>query len=57
MAKHIDFIAASGIERVAKGEFYQRIRPGDLLFCSGRAAAGGLASAVAATQAASAPTA
>ena len=57
MAKHIDFIAASGIERVAKGEFYQRIRPGDLLFCSGRAAAGGLASAVAATQAASAPAA
>lgn len=37
MAKHIDSIATSGIERVNKGEFYQRIRPGDLLFCWGRA--------------------
>lgn len=37
MAAHIDSVAASGIERVTKGEFYQRIRPGDPLFCWGHA--------------------
>lgn len=38
MAAHIESIASSGIARVCKGEFYERIRPGDLLFCSGQQA-------------------
>lgn len=38
MAAHIRSIAESGITTVTKGELYQQIRPGDLLFCSGREA-------------------
>lgn len=36
MAAHVQSVAGAGIEQVAKGEFYARIRPGDLVFCSGR---------------------
>ena len=36
MAAHIRSIAESRIKRVTRGELYQQIRPGDLLFCSGR---------------------
>lgn len=36
MAAHVESVAASGLARVTKGEFYDRIRPGDLVFCSGR---------------------
>lgn len=36
MAAHIRCIAESRIERVTRGELYQQIRPGDLLFCSGK---------------------
>lgn len=38
MAPHVESVAASGLARVTKGEFYERIRPGDLIFCSGREA-------------------
>jgi hypothetical protein len=38
MAAHIWSVAESGITTVTKGELYQQIRPGDLLFCSGREA-------------------
>lgn len=37
MALHIDSVAGSALPRVTKGEFYTRIRPGDLLFCWGSA--------------------
>ena len=37
MAAHIDSIASSGIARVTKADFYEQLRWGDLLFCSGRA--------------------
>ena len=36
MAAHIRSVAESGISAVTKGELYEQIRPGDLLFCSGR---------------------
>lgn len=36
MAAHIESVAKSDIEQVSKGEFYNRILPGDLVFCSGR---------------------
>jgi hypothetical protein len=36
MAQHIDSIARSDIEKVARTEFYSRLRPGDLIFCQGR---------------------
>jgi len=38
MAKHVQSVRGSGIAAVSRGELYQRIRPGDLVFCSGRAA-------------------
>lgn len=38
MAAHVESVAASGLAKVTKGEFYERIRPGDLIFCSGREA-------------------
>jgi hypothetical protein len=38
MAAHIRSVADSGIRTITKGEFYNQIRPGDLLFCSGRQA-------------------
>jgi hypothetical protein len=38
MAAHIRCIEESGIKAVTRGELYQRIRPGDLLFCSGSGA-------------------
>ena len=37
MAVHIRSIVESGIRSVTKGEFYDQVRSGDLLFCSGRA--------------------
>lgn len=37
MAEHIQSVAGSAIPKVTKGEFYQRILPGDLLFCWGSA--------------------
>lgn len=37
MASHIQSVAGSGIPKVSKGEFYERIRPGDQLYCSGSA--------------------
>jgi hypothetical protein len=40
MAKHIDSIAASSIPKVTKTEFYEQIRWGDLLFCSGNGVIG-----------------
>lgn len=36
MATHIDSIAGSKIEKVARPEFYRRLLPGDLIFCQGR---------------------
>jgi hypothetical protein len=36
MAAHIQSVAGSGIKAVTKGELYQQIRPGDLIFCSGK---------------------
>lgn len=36
MAAHIRSVAQSGISAVTKGELYEQIHPGDLLFCSGR---------------------
>ena len=38
MAAHIRCMAESGIKAVTRGELYQQIRPGDLLFCSGNEA-------------------
>ena len=38
MAAHVESVATSGQAKVTKGEFYKRIRPGDLVFCSGREA-------------------
>lgn len=38
MAAHVESVATSALTRVTKGEFYERIRPGDLIFCSGREA-------------------
>lgn len=36
MAAHVQSVAGSSIRRVTKAEFYKELRPGDLLFCSGR---------------------
>lgn len=36
MATHISSIAQSTFPRVTKGDLYAQIRPGDLVFCSGR---------------------
>jgi hypothetical protein len=38
MAAHIRSILESRIKRVTRGDLYQQIRPGDLLFCAGRQA-------------------
>lgn len=38
MAAHIKSVASSGIRQVTKGEFYELIRPGDLVFCWGEEA-------------------
>jgi hypothetical protein len=38
MAAHIQSVAASGVKQVTKGELYEQVRPGDLLFCSGEEA-------------------
>lgn len=38
MARHIQSVRGSGVAAVSRGELYGRIRPGDLVFCSGRAA-------------------
>lgn len=37
MAEHISSIAQSKLVQVTKDELYAQIRPGDLVFCSGRA--------------------
>lgn len=37
MAAHVRSIAKSGIRTVTKNELYEQVRPGDLLFCAGRA--------------------
>jgi hypothetical protein len=37
MAQHISSIAQSKLPAVTKGDLYAQIRPGDLVFCSGRA--------------------
>ena len=36
MARHIDSVAGSTIERVTRAGLYAALRPGDLLFCAGR---------------------
>jgi len=38
MAKHIQSVRGSGVTAASRGELYGRIRPGDLIFCSGRVA-------------------
>lgn len=35
MAEHIDSVAASSIPKVDKARFYEMVRSGDLVFCSG----------------------
>lgn len=35
MAAHIDTVAASDIPKVTRGEFYEAMRPGDIVFCWG----------------------
>lgn len=35
MAAHVESVKSSGIEQVTKAEFYQALRGGDLVFCSG----------------------
>jgi hypothetical protein len=40
MAAHIDSVSRSSILVATRGEVYSLIRPGDLLFCSGRAGVG-----------------
>lgn len=38
MATHIDSVAGSNIPKVTKARFYELMRPGDLVFCWGKAA-------------------